>query len=190
MNEVRQTIERIGSKFKPPEDVLETVTSRNRKRSSRLIGPALIGLFTLVPLSAVAWAVLSAPPDCPPVGEGEYKLVIDPQSGSAGTEAVLRGPVPLFNEEGNYQGTDDSMDFWWNVAQDQWIAAMPGGESPRAEGQGSAVHLGTEKLGDSCEFEFKFQVPDSPSGTYSIIGLQIGGGGGTLYDDVSFDVER
>ena len=109
-----------------------------------------------------------------------------PRAGGTGTEVTLSGPVPLLGEDGNYDGTDDQIDFWWNVDPDRWDTAMPGGDPPETAAAGTSSFLGSEELGDSCRFEFVFEVPDTEPGDYSVIGLTIGGGGGALYDAAQF----
>lgn len=123
------------------------------------------------------------------LGPARYGEVEEgPEVGTA-----LDVPVLLFGEDGSYQGTDDQIDFWWNVDPDQWVTAMPGHDpGPTGADGGSTTFLGSEPLGDSCRFEFVFEVPDYEPGDYPVIGLILGGGGGGLYggDGVEFHVNN
>lgn len=189
MSDIRESLENIGRRFSPPAHSVEKIVTRARgMRRRRLLGTTLAIVLAGVPLSAGAWALLVSPPDCPPVAEGGYQLTMAPRAGAPGTEVTLSGPVPLFREDGSYGGTDDQIDFWWNVDPDQWFTAMPGHDpGPAGAGGGSTTFLGSEELGDSCRFEFVFQVPDYQPGDYPVIGLIQGGGGGGLYGGVGVE---
>ncbi len=114
------------------------------------------------------------PPDCPPVGEGGYRIELSESSGVRGSTVEAFGPTPLYAEDGSYRPPDGEIQLWWNADPQAWESVLPGGDEPVRDQPGEVLLVGTAQLAGTCTFRTAFQVPDVPPGEYTIVPVNFG----------------
>jgi hypothetical protein len=195
MNDVRDAIERVGTRFDPPDDGLEDLSRRlTRARTRRRVtaGALAVAVAAGGSLLALQWIPASAPgttskirilatgaaianakaastAQCPtPSGDSPPPVILSTSSGAAGSSVDVSGT--FYNEELWLQ-------LWWNagepparVAPPPWPPTGPAIQfEPAAPGPVSqlASVAGPATTGD-CSFQTRFTVPDVEAGTYRI----------------------
>lgn len=115
------------------------------------------------------------PPDCPPVGEGGYRIELSESSGPPGSTVEVSGPTPIYAEDGSYRPPDGEIQLWLNADPEAWHSVLPGGDEPVPDKPGEVRLLGTAQLAGTCAFSTTFTVPDFPAGSYLIVPVNFGG---------------
>lgn len=116
-----------------------------------------------------------APPECPPVAEGGYKIQLSDSSRPSGSSVTVTGSVPVSANDGSYRGPNGEIQFWWNADPDHWHNVLPSPTLDPVPKNPSAdvIRLGAVEL-SACTFAFDFEVPDVPPGEYPLLPISFG----------------
>ena len=198
MNDVRETIERVGARFDPPDGGFDDLSRRRtRARVRRRLTTGALALTVAAGGSLLAvlafpastprapskvkvlatWAASAATPSaaassgttCPtPSGDDPPPVVLSSTSGAAGSSIEVTG---MFGTEELW------MQLWWNagelaedIAPPLWPPTGPDLHFAPA-GPGPVVNLASTAgpaAGGDCSFQTQFTVPDVEPGTYEM----------------------
>jgi hypothetical protein len=137
------------------------------------LGQQMLDSLNSLVVSERASKASPTPPDCPPVGEGEYRIELSESSGAPGSTIEVTGPTPIYAEDGSYREPSGEIQLWWNANPDEWESVLPGGQEPVPDEPGEVLLVGTAQLAGTCTFRTSFTVPDVPPGDYTIVSAQI-----------------
>lgn len=213
MTRIRKSIEAIGRRHRLPASVYEEVVNgsggrRNKRGQGQAVAVGLLIAVGAAALTIVAFGgslgssddsagpvarsteTSTTPPECPPPPDKPFEATLSTSSGKAGSMVTVSGPMPLFQESGEYDPSTE-IQAWWNVDPETYEYLTPGSTvAPSPSGPGDIVLLGTTSP-DACTFQLDLQIPDDAmTGTYSLVllGANPKEASITLYDDLTFDV--
>jgi hypothetical protein len=120
--------------------------------------------------------------------QGTYQPLVSTNAATPGSSFDVWGGMPTRAESGRYDGPTERVEFWWNLDLHSYWETFGTGRPPSPATSGPVGLLGTRDRSDHCNYQLALTVPRVPSGTYSITGLELGGGGGTNFPPMTFHV--
>lgn len=181
-DEIGRAIERIGARFSLDGNDLESVKRahvrlrRRRRIASVIVAFVLVGSGTLA-----AAAVIDDPSDCAVPKDYPLDATVNPQAGTIGTNVVVTGPVPFYEQDGTFDASE-IIEVWWNADPETYWDLLNGSEALAVNPNSPVQRLGEQPANEACDFKITFTVPDVPEGKYNVVIIHGQAGGVALYD--------